>query len=383
MHILLIHTDGFDVIGGANFHTIYLYKTLFAKGAKIILLVSKNSKMEDAVKEEHLPYETIQHSGILKNKLCFKIFLIKKMLQLCNQFAINIIVCCNKTEVWSAKIVRAFIPIKIVYNRHNFDKVAHRRLRDLDGALGSGYQTVEMLNSQNKKTKNSIKHIDMLPMFFNQEKFLTYKSNEDCSTFFQKNFNIAIPKGSTLLCTVANLYANTNHKNYPLLFKAIAKINQISSNKIFVVLVGKGPAENFLKAMVKDLGLFDQIFFVGFTSQLIPGILYHSDIFVLPSKEEAFGIVYLEAALMKKPLIGATKTGAENTIIFHGITGLLFENDNVESLVMQILRLISDVPLRYQLGQNAYNYVKTNYSNEIGAEKMLNLFKKITTNHWC
>jgi glycosyltransferase involved in cell wall biosynthesis len=296
---------------------------------------------------------------------------------MCKKLGACIVQCNHKWEIWAAKIASKFVPIKIILTHHVPDIINHNKIRGITGALGSGPQTTAMLHEQNKKLNYTIKHIDNLPMFYNQDKFLNYRETEDRTIFFKNNFGVTIPENVPLLCMVANLYKNINHKNHPLLLKALAKLNQDRNPKAHVLIAGGGPTENYLKNLAKELGIANEVHFLGFTDQT-PGILHHADVFVLTSKEEAFGIVYLEAALMKKPLVGATNTGAENVIITHEKTGLLFKNDNLEDLVAQLNRLIDDKELRTTLGQNAYNHVRANHSNGIGMEKMLEFYKKIS-----
>lgn len=375
----IMNANQSDSIGGAHIHTIHLYKELLDRGFKVKLLISTQNpcpKTEQLVKSHNLPYEKIYHAGLLKNRLIFKTCLIFKLIKLCKQLGPCIVQCNSKAEIWAANIAKKFTPLKIVFTRHNPQVISHRRIRGVLGALGSGQQSTDMLHAQNKKIHNSIKIIDDLPMFFNQDKFLTYQPTEDRISFFKKNFGITIPPTAPLLCMVANLYIDVHHKNHPLLLHALAQINSQRQEKVHLVLAGGGPAESRLKQLATSLGITHEVHFLGFTDQT-PGILCHSDIFVLSSKEEAFGIAYLEAALMKKPLVGATKTGAENTIILHEQTGLLFKNNDCPDLVQKLERLIDDAPLRTKLGQNAYEHVKTNYSNESGLQKMLTFYNKV------
>ena len=374
--ILLVHTGSVDVVGGANIHTTNLYKTLLEAHVKVCLLVSACSKMEQLVQEYGLPYQTISQSGIRANRLMFKLFLTCKLIKICRQLGPCIVQCNLNTEVWAAKVAGYFVPIKIIYNRHSIYRVKPRRLRGVTGALGSGRQTVAMLTQQNTKIQGSIKYIDDLPMFYDQTRFLQYQPSEDRQTFYRKYFSCIIPKQSVLLCTIANLYSNIDHKNYPLLFKAVAYLCLHKGTKIHVVIVGDGPAKDTLKTITRELGIAHEVHFLDFTHK-VPGILYHSDIFVLPSREEAFGIAYLEAALMKKPLVGATGTGAEGAIIIHEKTGLLFKNNDVEDLVCQLERLIENPALRMHLSQHAYAHVRAQYSNEVGLQKMLAFYQKI------
>jgi glycosyltransferase involved in cell wall biosynthesis len=82
--------------------------------------------------------------------------------------------------------------------------------------------------------------------------------------------------------------------------------------------------------------------------------LYHAiDIYVLPSKNESFGIVFLEAWSCKKPVIG-TDIGALRSVISQGIDGLLFQPDDAIGLSDKILLLSKDEKMRMEFGLNGF-----------------------------
>ncbi|MCF8305679.1 MAG: glycosyltransferase [Ignavibacteriales bacterium] len=81
------------------------------------------------------------------------------------------------------------------------------------------------------------------------------------------------------------------------------------------------------------------------------------DIFVLPSWDEAFGVVYLEAMSFRKPVIGTSGEGIAD-VIRHGVNGLLVEPKNSDDLAEKIELLISDENLRNDLGKKGYLSIK-------------------------
>jgi glycosyltransferase involved in cell wall biosynthesis len=85
------------------------------------------------------------------------------------------------------------------------------------------------------------------------------------------------------------------------------------------------------------------------------------DMLVLPSVNESFGMVFLEAWSCKKPVIGAD-IGAIATVISDKKDGLLFEKDNPQSLASQMLKLAEDKDLREQMGVRGYRKVMDNYT---------------------
>lgn len=88
------------------------------------------------------------------------------------------------------------------------------------------------------------------------------------------------------------------------------------------------------------------------------------DILVLPSSNESFGIVFLEAWICKKPVIG-TATGAVKDVIEKNADGLIMEIDDVESLSNKLIMLIEDKGMRESMGKKGYEKVINNYTWDI------------------
>jgi glycosyltransferase involved in cell wall biosynthesis len=89
------------------------------------------------------------------------------------------------------------------------------------------------------------------------------------------------------------------------------------------------------------------------------------DIVVLPSRVEPFGIVAIEAGIMKKPLIASDADGLKE-IIDNGKSGILVETGNIGSLTDSLRILMAKPELRNRLGEELYNKVVNNFtSNEI------------------
>jgi len=98
---------------------------------------------------------------------------------------------------------------------------------------------------------------------------------------------------------------------------------------------------------------------------------YHAaDIFVLASYNESFGRVLLEAAMAKKPIIAAQYRGPLD--IFSDRKSALFFNPNsTSSLVEQIVHLLENPQIAFQLGVEAYNDVNRRFSYEKNIHKIM------------
>ena len=99
------------------------------------------------------------------------------------------------------------------------------------------------------------------------------------------------------------------------------------------------------------------------------------DIFVLPSRYDSFGIVYLEAWRCGKPVIGA-KVGAIPEVIEEDRDGLLVEFGDVEQLTSKMLYLLNHPDLCKEMGENGRRKVIERFNWEKNIEIVENVFKK-------
>jgi glycosyltransferase involved in cell wall biosynthesis len=104
-----------------------------------------------------------------------------------------------------------------------------------------------------------------------------------------------------------------------------------------------------LKAQVKRLGIEQNVIFTGHRRDAAR-ILAASDLFTMPSFEEPFGVVFLEAMAMRKPVIGIDNGGTPE-VVTQGKAGLLSPPWDVPTLADNIIKLLRDADLRRQMGE--------------------------------
>ncbi len=148
-------------------------------------------------------------------------------------------------------------------------------------------------------------------------------------------------------------------KGHIYLLKAAKEICRKCRNVKFII-VGDGPIKKKLERWVSKNNLSDRVIFTGSIGE-IRCVLSVFDIFVLPSKKEAFGLSLLEAMACSKPVI-ATDVGGINSIIENNKVGVLVKPRNVNLMSDAILGLLSDKNQRLNMGSDAKNYVSRKYS---------------------
>ncbi len=155
-------------------------------------------------------------------------------------------------------------------------------------------------------------------------------------------------KREKIILTVARL---NYQKNISLLIRSFAKSIAIKNNWKLIIL-GKGSEKNKLKSECYKLNIVKHVFFKGF----IKNINYwykKSAIFILSSRFEGMPNALIEAISFKLPVIGSNIPGIK-FFIKNNNTGLLFDNNNENSLVKSINYYIKNENKRIQLSRNAY-----------------------------
>jgi glycosyltransferase involved in cell wall biosynthesis len=148
-----------------------------------------------------------------------------------------------------------------------------------------------------------------------------------------------------------------------------------------LLLVGAGGldihnCEAELRGYVRENSLQDRVFFPG-SVQNVPEFLQASDIFVLPTEDDAFPGALIEAMACRLPVI-TTPVGAIKTIIDADINGLMVQPGNFQQLYDALELLLSDAALAERLGNAGRQTVQNRYSAEIVTRQYEQLFRQLS-----
>lgn len=199
----------------------------------------------------------------------------------------------------------------------------------------------------------------------------------ELSRFDQKGASLKKKLGNKeVILTVARLVESKGHES---VIRAMFRVRAYFPECKYVI-VGEGPLEPVLRALVKELGLENTVIFEkGVTDELLPAYYEACDIFVLTSREipqrgeiEGFGIVFLEAAASAKAAI-AGRTGGVPEAVIDGQTGLLVDPLDIEGIAGCIVRLLQDEKARQIMGNKARERV----AKELTLERMQGQLQRI------
>lgn len=101
-----------------------------------------------------------------------------------------------------------------------------------------------------------------------------------------------------------------------------------------------------------------------------------SDVWVVPSRNEAFGRVAIEAMYHQVPVV-ASKVGGLQEIVEHDVTGLLFDHKDAKALAENVLFLLENADQRQRLASNALAHVKTNFSKRAVLDRLYAIYQTV------
>lgn len=164
------------------------------------------------------------------------------------------------------------------------------------------------------------------------------------TTFGERHFTI-----------VARLVKKKNHKTALEAYRSYVSQN---SNPRPLVICGSGPLEAKLKVEAKSLCLDHLVTFTGFIQTAeISGILSSTLALILPSSEEQFGQVVLEAIAMGLPVVVSEACGARDELVRTGVNGFVFEHNNPEGLAWFMSLLGHDESLWRRMASATNNFI--------------------------
>jgi glycosyltransferase involved in cell wall biosynthesis len=184
----------------------------------------------------------------------------------------------------------------------------------------------------------------------------------------------AIPPETPVVLFLSRIHPK---KRPDLLLQAISQV-AAQNHDCHLIFAGSGEAEylNYLISLVSSLGLASRVSFAGFVTGKDKALLLQgSDIFVLPSYAENFGVAVAEAMAAGLPAIVTPDVQISPEVMTQQ-AGLVVEG-NVDALSAAITRLIASPEERRQLGKNGQRLVNHCYSWNVIAQNLAEVYTKI------
>ncbi|MBF4493123.1 N-acetyl-alpha-D-glucosaminyl L-malate synthase BshA [Flavobacterium sp. JLP] len=143
-------------------------------------------------------------------------------------------------------------------------------------------------------------------------------------------------------------------KRIPDIIKIFYNIQKVMPAKL--MMVGDGPEKEKAEILCQELGIYDKVIFFG-NSNEIDKILLLTDLFLLPSETESFGLAALEAMACGVPVISSNSGGLPE-VNFDGYSGYLSNVGNVEEMAANAVKILEDDAVLNQFKANALEVAK-------------------------
>ncbi len=172
--------------------------------------------------------------------------------------------------------------------------------------------------------------IEVIPNFIDLEKFKKQKKD---------HFKKAIcPNGESLIVHTSNF---RKVKRIPDVIQIFANVRREIPAKL--LMIGDGPERNHAEKMCRELGICDDIRFLG-KLEAVEEVLSVADLFLMPSEKESFGLAALEAMACEVPVI-STNTGGLPELNVQGVTGFMSPVGDVEDMTRKSLFVLDPANL--------------------------------------
>lgn len=375
MKHILLYTDTND-IGGAEEHMFLLAKYLNKENYKVFLACPYAKSLELWVKkflEEKIPVIQLKvfHKHDPRHLL--------KLKKIIKNFKINLM----HAHVWNpascryAYLAAKFAKIPLIITEHDPFKLSPLR-NWIKKLLNKNALKILAISEANKKLlENLYPHLrNRLQVvhngidatwFMSQLLGFTAKERENYRT---NVFNATV--GTKVIISVGELHPRKGHEYLIRAMEIVTK--NIPQVKLFIA--GEGNLRSRLLKIIKKLKLEEKVTLLGKRSD-IPQLLASSDLFILPSLNEAFGLVLLEAMCASLPII-ATKAGGVPDIIKNNENGVLVEPKDVKSLAYAIIRILKNKELSDKLKNRAHRSIGK-FDIKHMVQKIENIYNEVTT----
>jgi N-acetyl-alpha-D-glucosaminyl L-malate synthase BshA len=162
-------------------------------------------------------------------------------------------------------------------------------------------------------------------------------------------------------------------KNLETLIRVFARVRERRACRL--VLIGDGPEKARSEDLCRELGLARHALFLG-NQDIMEELLPLADVFLLPSRQESFGLVALEAMSAGVPVV-ASDVGGLPEVVADGKTGFLRDPDDAAGMAEAVLRLLGDDALRARFGRAGRRLAVARFGAEEGVARYERVYRGV------
>jgi N-acetyl-alpha-D-glucosaminyl L-malate synthase BshA len=202
----------------------------------------------------------------------------------------------------------------------------------------------EFLRDRTVETLKIERPIEVIPNFIDPDRFRPRR----------KRAGVLAPRDVPVLMHASNFRPVKNIEN---LIRIFARVRQ--QHPCRLVMIGDGPEKARAEELCRELGVHRSALFLG-NQDIMEELLPMADVFLLPSRQESFGLVALEAMSVSVPVV-ASNVGGLPEVVPDGEAGFLHDPDDIEGMASSVVRLLKDDDLREKMGRRGRRLVCRKY----------------------
>lgn len=330
MRILVLITDAFGGRGGiAKFNRDFLNVLSTHFGITEVIAIPR--RIVDYI--DLLPNNLTYITSGLKGKLNYT-FTVLQAVKRNPKF--DLIVCGHINLLPFAYLLHLWVKMPMFLVLHGIDAwqpspswLANKLVQKVDGIISVS----ELTNKRflNWAKLDSIKEF-ILPNTVSLECFTPKEKNSD----LLKRYKL---EGKTILMTLGRLDSHERYKGFDEVLEVLPSLIQEIPNLAYII-AGEGSDRQRLEAKVSSLAIEKHVIFTGFVPETEKADHYRlADAYVMPSKGEGFGIVFLEAMACGIPVV-ASKLDGGREAVRNGLLGIVVNPDNPEEIKAGIIEAL-------------------------------------------
>ena len=271
----------------------------------------------------------------------------KALAELCREWDIDVVHCHYLREHYTALLAKKYNPhIRVVYTNHFV--LANNLVTRMSNHWMDKRQD-QMIAVCNKGREQLIANGwsgDRIQVIFNGVDPAAWAGTRADSTL---RAELDLPDDRFVMLCASRFAHDKGHK---YLINALKRLTQISDMPFTMVLAGDGPLLEPAQAQVKELGLTEQVKFIGFRKD-IKNLYKGSDLYVNASEHEALSFLIIEAMAAGLPVIATDMGGNRDIVNDRTGCGLLVEYDNPDSMANAMKQLMENPTLLAHCRDNA------------------------------
>ncbi len=344
---------------GGERQVALLMSSLKSKGVNQLLICIKNSALQSHCRENNLPFKSYSTIGLF----LFVPFLIA-VWHLRKKYAI---VHCHESRGHTIAFLARFLfrsAIKTVIHRRVLFPIKQKPITLLKYSPRYADEIICISKAVEQVVKKSVP----------ESRTTVIPSGVPFTPEVNNGINVRdkyeIQADDKIVAYVAALSFEKDHITF--LDSACLVLKEM--DQVHFMIIGEGVLYDDLTAYASRLGISHKVTFTGFVNN-VNQIIDQLDLLLFTSKSEGLGSTILDFFVHKRPVVSAKNGGAEELIV-DGETGFLCDVGDAACFASKVLKLLKNEEEAEIMTQNAYLFAKENFTVEIVAQRIINLYHR-------